>query len=49
MLHGLGVETGVDLARVVQTGQWICEVLGRESTSKAGRALLAEAARARSA
>jgi hydroxymethylglutaryl-CoA lyase len=49
MLQGLGVETGVDLARVVQTGQWICEVLGRESTSKAGRALLAEAARARSA
>ena len=41
MLNGLGIETGVDLARVVEIGQWICGVLGREPGSKAGRALAA--------
>jgi hydroxymethylglutaryl-CoA lyase len=42
LLQGLGIETGVDLARVVDTGQWICGVLGREPISKAGRALAAK-------
>ena len=42
MLHGLGIETGVDLDRLVDIGQWICGVLGRESASKAGRALAAK-------
>ena len=46
MLHGLGIETGVDLARVVEIGQWICGVLGRETGSKAGRALAARNLRA---
>ena len=27
MLHGLGIETGIDLERVVETGQWICGAL----------------------
>ena len=39
MLHGLGIETGVDLDSVAATGHWISSALGRETASKAGRAL----------
>lgn len=46
MLHGLGIETGIDLNRVVEIGQWICGVLGREPGSKAGRAIAAKRTRA---
>ena len=46
MLQGLGIETGVDLARVVEIGQWICGILGRDPGSKAGRALAARKLRA---
>ena len=42
LLHGLGIETGVDLDRLADTGQWICGVIGRESSSKVGRALAAK-------
>jgi hydroxymethylglutaryl-CoA lyase len=42
MLNGLGIETGVDLDRLVDIGQWICSVLGKAPASKAGRALLAK-------
>jgi hydroxymethylglutaryl-CoA lyase len=42
MLQGLGIETGVDLERLVDIGQWISGVLGREPSSKAGRALAAK-------
>ena len=42
LLDGLGIETGVDLERVVDTGQWICGVLGREPSSKAARAIAAK-------
>ncbi len=41
MLQGMGVDTGVDLDRLVGIGQWICGVLGREPASRAGRALAA--------
>ena len=34
MLHGLGVETGVDLDALVDTGRFISEALGRRSASK---------------
>lgn len=39
MLHGLGIETGIDLDRLVETGAWISEHLGRQSASRAGRSL----------
>ena len=39
MLHGLGVETGVDLGKLVAIGQWICSVLGREPSSKVNKAV----------
>jgi hydroxymethylglutaryl-CoA lyase len=42
LLHGLGIATGVDLERLAETGQWICGILGRESSSKVGRALAAK-------
>ena len=41
MLHGLGIDTGVDLARLAGTGRWLSALLGRETGSKAGRALAA--------
>jgi len=46
MLHGLGIRTGVDLDKVVETGQWISAILGREPVSKAGKAIAAKRARA---
>ena len=42
MLHGLGMETGIDLDRLVATGTWISELLKRDYGSKAGKALSAK-------
>jgi hydroxymethylglutaryl-CoA lyase len=42
MLNGLGIQTGVDLDRIVEIGQWICGVLGKEPATKAGRAIAAK-------
>jgi len=39
MLEGLGIETGVDLDKVVDTGIWISSILKRTPGSKAGRAI----------
>ena len=39
LLHGLGIETGYDLPRLVAAGQWISGQLGRKSGSRAGNAL----------
>ncbi|KAG8760352.1 hypothetical protein FRC14_003364 [Serendipita sp. 396] len=36
-LHGAGYETGVDLRKLVTTGQWISDKLGRRNESRAGR------------
>ena len=41
MLHGLGIETGIDLDKVVHIGIWISALLKREPGSKAGRAIAA--------
>ena len=40
MLHGLGIGTGIDLDRLAETGRWLAALLGRETGSKAGKALL---------
>jgi len=45
MLQGLGIETGIDLDQLVDIGQWICGVLGKTPSSKAGRALAAKKAK----
>jgi len=39
MLHGLGLETGIDLAALASTGDWISNQLQRPNNSKAGQAL----------
>lgn len=39
MLNGLGIETGVDLQKLAQTGHWITAQLGRSSGSKVALAL----------
>lgn len=41
MLHGLGIETGIDLTRLVRVGQNISDLLGRTNGSNAGQALMA--------
>jgi hydroxymethylglutaryl-CoA lyase len=38
-LHGLGIETGVNLAALVATSRWMAGVLGRPSPSRALTAL----------
>ncbi|EIE76390.1 hypothetical protein RO3G_01094 [Rhizopus delemar RA 99-880] len=40
MLHGLGYKTNVDLDRLIETGQWISDQLGRLTDSRAGAALM---------
>jgi hydroxymethylglutaryl-CoA lyase len=42
LMRGLGIETGIDLVALVGTGEWISHRLGRETASKAARALLAK-------
>ncbi|MFI8927742.1 hydroxymethylglutaryl-CoA lyase [Streptomyces sp. NPDC053474] len=39
MLHGLGIETGVDLGRLTDTSVWMATQLGRPSPSRTVRAL----------
>ncbi|MGW7302287.1 hydroxymethylglutaryl-CoA lyase [Streptomyces sp. NPDC054829] len=39
MLHGLGIDTGVDLGRLVATSEWMADRLGRPSPSRTVRAL----------
>jgi hydroxymethylglutaryl-CoA lyase len=42
MLNGLGIETGVDMAKLLEAGEYICGFLSRPTVSRAGRALLAK-------
>ncbi len=46
LLDGLGIETGVDLERLVDTAGWISERLGRAPASKVARAVLARRTKA---
>jgi hydroxymethylglutaryl-CoA lyase len=41
LLKGLGIETGVDLSCLVETGIWISQQLGRQTNSRVARALIA--------
>ena len=40
MLHGMGIETGIDLDKLVDVGQKISDFLGRQNGSRVARALL---------
>lgn len=42
MLHGLGIDTGVDLSKLIDAGEYMCAVLGRPSGSKVSRAMLSK-------
>jgi hydroxymethylglutaryl-CoA lyase len=39
MLHGLGLDTGIDLNKLAKTGDWISKQLQRPNNSRAGLAL----------
>ncbi|KPM80909.1 hydroxymethylglutaryl-CoA lyase [Cobetia sp. UCD-24C] len=41
LLEGMGIETGVDLAALARTGDWISRELGRPNGSRVGQALMA--------
>ncbi|WP_420009948.1 hydroxymethylglutaryl-CoA lyase [Xanthomonas sacchari] len=43
LLHGNGVDTGIDLPALAATGRWLAQKLGRPTGSKVGQALAAEA------
>jgi hydroxymethylglutaryl-CoA lyase len=45
MLHGMGMDTGVDLDAVVEAGRFICDAVGRPNASRAGRAISARRSR----
>ena len=40
LLHGMGIETGIDLEKLVDAGQFISDFLQRKSNSRAATALL---------
>ena len=40
LLHGMGIDTGIDLDKLVDAGQFISEHLGRKPNSRAATALL---------
>ena len=42
LLHGLGIDTGIDLDAVVDAGQFISTYLGRKAVSRAGNAIAAK-------
>jgi hydroxymethylglutaryl-CoA lyase len=46
LLHGLGIETGIDLDLLVEAGAFISQVLGRKPASRTSNALLAQRAKA---
>ena len=39
LLHGLGIETGIDLAKLAAIGNWISSAINRPNGAKAGRAI----------
>jgi hydroxymethylglutaryl-CoA lyase len=39
MLHGMGIDTGIDLDKLIDAGQFISDFLGRPTNSRAGKAL----------
>jgi hydroxymethylglutaryl-CoA lyase len=42
MLEGLGIETGVDMGKLMAAGDFICSVLGRPTLSRVARAISAK-------
>ena len=40
MLHGMGIDTGIDLDKLIDAGQYISDVLGRKPNSRVATAVL---------
>ncbi|KTC88277.1 hydroxymethylglutaryl-CoA lyase [Legionella cincinnatiensis] len=40
LMHGLGIETGIDIFKIVAAGDMICKILGRKNQSKVANAML---------
>ncbi len=38
MLEGIGMNTGIELDKLIDTGRWLSDLLGRETSSKVNRA-----------
>ena len=49
MLNGLGIDTGIDLDKLIDAAEFISGVLGRKPVSRTGNALLAKRLNARTA
>ena len=41
MLEGIGMDTGIQLQKLITTGRWLSQLLGRETSSKVNRASIA--------
>ena len=41
MLEGIGMDTGIQLQKLISTGRWLSQLLGRETSSKVNRASIA--------
>lgn len=44
MLDGLGIETGVDMSKLIEAGRFICEFLNRPTGSRVAKAMMAKVA-----
>jgi hydroxymethylglutaryl-CoA lyase len=44
LMHGLGIETGIDIFKIVAAGDMICKAMGKKNQSKVANALLANQA-----
>jgi hydroxymethylglutaryl-CoA lyase len=42
MLHGMGIETGIDLDALIDAGAFISDFLGRPSGSRVARAVISK-------
>jgi hydroxymethylglutaryl-CoA lyase len=42
MLHGMGIETGIDLDKLIETGAWLAKQLGKPTSSRVTRARMVE-------
>jgi hydroxymethylglutaryl-CoA lyase len=42
MLHGMGIDTGIDLDALIQAGQFISDHLGRPSSSRVAKAMMSK-------
>ena len=40
MLHGMGIETGIDLDKLIDAGKFISDFLGRKPNSRVAQAML---------